>query len=424
MLMMLTIAMAWSCDGGLTAGPTLGCLTETSACIGACSGEGSALRLDVIDGEGRIAWSAEKKPQASSGFCIQWDVVGLDPATPYTYVISDSDAVGQYCASGSFMTQSPSQARVPSSIAFASCANEDPGSAAVWKRMQLRSVDAVVLLGDTPYIDTTDLEKQRSRYRAFASVESFASLVRNTPLYSTWDDHDYGANDTDGRLPGKENSRKAFLEHRPTQQAGAGDEGIYTRFRCGDIDVFLLDTRWFAGTEHSPFDDAKPGLLGAEQWKWFRTALASSTATFKVIATGMIFNDAVRPNKTDYWGNYPYERDALFELIGQLKVDGVVLVGGDIHRHRIVRHDAKDVVGYDLMEFISSPVHDSIIESANAPHPGLLMDLGVGHIYLELDAQIGADGVPYLVSRYVAADGKIMDERIIQLTDLMSSGGE
>ena len=258
----------------------------------------------------------------------------------------------------------------------------------------------------------------RADLSASASGIFPTKLLKTCPVLATWDDHDFGANDTDGRLEGKENSRRAYTNYRPGWYVGEDHQGIYTNFRVGDIEVFLLDARWFAATEPSPFDESKPTLLGARQWKWFEERLRESTATFKVIASGMIFNDAVRPNKTDYWGNYPHERDALFSMIGELGVTGVVLVGGDIHRHRIVRHDSKDQAGYDLIEFISSPVHSSIIESANAPHPGLLLDIGKGNIYLELGTRFGLEAESYLVSRFVASDGQVLDERTLSSTEL------
>ena len=85
-------------------------------------------------------------------------------------------------------------------IAFGSCANEKEGSSKVWDRMNEEKIDALVLLGDTPYIDTTNLEVQQKRYQEFAAVPAFANLVAHTPVYSTWDDHDFGRNDTDGNL--------------------------------------------------------------------------------------------------------------------------------------------------------------------------------------------------------------------------------
>ena len=96
-------------------------------------------------------------------------------------------------------------------LAIGSCAREGPDSRAVWRRMAAVDPDAIVLLGDTPYIDSTDLAVQRRRYAEFAAVPEFADLLRNRPLYATWDDHDYGLNDSDGRLDGKENARRAYF---------------------------------------------------------------------------------------------------------------------------------------------------------------------------------------------------------------------
>jgi len=118
-------------------------------------------------------------------------------------------------------------------LAFASCAREDEGSSAVWRRIGSLDPQAVVLLGDTPYIDSTELAVQRQRYGEFAAVEEFRQLVRNRSLYGTWDDHDFGRNDTDGNVPGKERSRQAFIEYRAKPSYGDGTTGIYTSFRRG-----------------------------------------------------------------------------------------------------------------------------------------------------------------------------------------------
>ena len=136
-------------------------------------------------------------------------------------------------------------------------------------------------------------------------------------------------------------------------------------------------------------DATKPTLLGAKQWRWLQDELKASTAPFKILAAGMIWNGAVRPNKPDHWETYAHERQALLEFIGRERVSGVVLVGGDIHRTRVLRHDTTNTVGYPLTELITSPIHDSIIEAANAPHPNLVFDAGMPHSYLliEVDAR-------------------------------------
>ncbi len=313
-------------------------------------------------------------------FCVVFDVNGLAHSTRYEYTLSTAEGN----AGGWFETApAPGLASVVR-IAFGSCAREDESTAAVWRRMGESGADAVVLLGDTPYIDSTELEVQRRRYREFAGMPAMAELVAHTPLYATWDDHDFGRNDTDGNLPGKENSRRAFVEYRANPSAGDGTQGIYTSFRRGPVQVFLLDTRTFAGTEPSPFDAARPSLLGAAQWRWLEAELKASSATFKVLASGMIWNGATRPNKPDHWMSYPHEREALFRMLGRLEVSGVMLVGGDIHRSRLLRHPTQETAGYALWEWITSPMHGSVIESANAPHPALVHDVGEPNAFLLL----------------------------------------
>jgi hypothetical protein len=272
-------------------------------------------------------------------------------------------------------------------IAFGSCADEDDGTARVWRLLGALAPDAVVLLGDTPYIDTTEPRVQAERYRAFASFAPFADLARSTPMYATWDDHDFGSNDSDGTLAGKEHARAAFVAARSmppfvtdAKEYGTDGEGIHSSFRRGPVEVFLLDTRWFARTAPSDFDASHSTLLGSVQWEWLRTGLLASTAPFKVLACGMIWNGAVRPGKTDHWGAYPAEFAGLCRFLGDAGVSGVVLVGGDIHRSRVVEHDTRATVGYPLTELISSPMHARVIATADATHPGLCFDSGAGHV--------------------------------------------
>ncbi len=301
----------------------------------------------------------------------------LKPNTTYRYAIN-----GEHQGSWWFTTRPMKETSVR--IAFGSCANEKEGSSSVWKRMHKERLDALVLLGDTPYIDTTNLEVQRTRYQEFSAVPAFATLVANTPVYSTWDDHDFGKNDTDGNLEGKENSRQAFLEHRPNPTVGEDGQGIYTNFSMGPVEVFLLDTRWFAQTEVS--ENNIPTLLGNQQWEWLERKLKASTSPFKILACGMIFNGATRPGKTDHWGAYPTEYYRLLSILKRHSISGVSLVSGDIHWSRVIQHDTKSKIGYDLIEFITSPIHEKLIVTANAPHEGDLFSVGEINSFLLLQA--------------------------------------
>ena len=275
-------------------------------------------------------------------------------------------------------------------IAFGSCADERKfPELEIFTRIRERRPRDLVLLGDTPYIDSLDVGVRRARYAAFFEHPQVAATLAQCALHVTWDDHDYAVNDAFGAVAGREGARATFVERHGAGPWGEHGQGIYTSFRRGEVEVFLLDTRWFADCEVSPFDAARKTLLGAQQWAWLQRGLERSTARFKVLASGMIWNDAVRPAKLDYWGHWPHEREALFAWIAERGVRGVVLVGGDIHRTRVVQHAAPAALGYDLVELITSPLANSVIAAAAAPHPGLRFDAGVEQsaLLLEHDPQ-------------------------------------
>ncbi len=342
------------------------------------------LSVTRADGSG-LAMEATAK--TSDGLTLQWALDGLAPATEYDYALASLN--GEAMAQGNnqrFKTSPKPSADASVRLMFGSCAREDDATAATWRTVAAAKPDAVVLLGDSPYIDQTDLEFQRSRYAAFAEFDPMASLLRHTPWYGTWDDHDFGSNDTDGRLKGTEASRQAFIEYHALTSYGDGERGIYTSFRNGPVEVFLIDTRSFAATEPSPFRAHSASLLGAAQWTWLQDSLKASTAPVKILACGMIWNGSVRPGKLDHWGSYPHERDALFRLLGEASIEGVLLIGGDIHRSRVIQHDTTESAGYPIHELIVSPMHTGIIETANQPHPGLIKDMGTPQTFLLLDA--------------------------------------
>ncbi|XAL98119.1 alkaline phosphatase D family protein [Phycisphaeraceae bacterium D3-23] len=298
-------------------------------------------------------------------------------------------------------------------ITFGSCADMDLATQATFYSIIEQDPDVLVLLGDTPYIDSTDPERQRERYAEFAAGIGFVDARGSFPIYGTWDDHDFGRNDTDGNLDGKENSRAAFIAHyEPLGNAtfGNGEEGVYTSFVVGNVEVFLLDTRYFAATEPSPFDADTPTLLGEGQWDWLRAGLSASEADFKVLACGMIWNGAVRPGKPDHWASYPHEYDGLMQFIGDEQIAGVVLVGGDIHRSRCIEHDTADAAGYVIREFITSPMHHRIIDTANQPHDGLVFDAGVPHSFLLLETDMTEQGEPLLLARFLSAARNLAGE--------------
>lgn len=392
-------------DGGLAAGPFIGHVTPHAAMVWARGRTPGRYTLLVSAGNGAAERAIVATADPEHDLTLHWRVDGLEPRSTYAYRVSlderDVAAGGEL----QFTTAPRDDADVAVSLAFGSCARIAGRTLGVWSSMAGQDPDAVVLLGDTPYIDSTALATQRERYRAFAAAPVVRNLLCHTPLYGTWDDHDFGRNDADGTLPGKEQARRAFLEYRAHPSYGDGERGVYTTFRSGPVQVFLLDTRFFAATGPSPVNPKKPTLLGPAQWNWLRDELKASTAPVKVLASGMVWNASVKKKKTDHWGTYRHERRALFRFLGKNHITGVVLVAGDIHRCRVIRHDTQALVGYDLIELISSPMHESVKESANVPHPGLIKDLGEPNAYMVLTVDATADP-PSCAARFLNAKGE------------------
>jgi alkaline phosphatase D len=396
----------------ISSGPMVGHVTADTARIWARSSRARTLELTLAAEGGDPLPPLEAAAEPARDFCVVFEARGLRPGTRYRYTIGRGLPGAR---DGSFTTAPPDDARGAVTLALGSCAHHDRfPSQPVWTAIGNSGAEALVLLGDTPYIDSTALARQRQRYREFYAVPELAPLLARLPTTAVWDDHDFGANDADGRLEGKEEARRAFVEHHANPSYGDGRAGIYTSFRRGPIEVFLLDTRWFANRGPSPVAPARPTLLGEAQWRWLLDGLQASTAPFKLLACGTVWNRHVRPGKVDHWMAFPHEREALFRFLGEKRIGGVVLAAGDLHRSRALRHPAGETgAGYDLWELITSPLANTVHEDAGVPAPEVAFDLGDSELFLLLTADASASPAT-LTARFMDGTGR---ERFAVKTD-------
>ena len=374
-------------EAGLPAmlGPIVGPIDDSSGMVWmrVDSAGNYVLELTAADGSSPVRVPAVATE--ANDFCVHWRAENLRPATRYRYRIVRQDQLVAAAAEQAFVTAPAPELPSRFRLAVSSCAREDEGSRAVWKQMAAENADAVLLIGDVPYIDSTQLAKQTTRHWEFAAVEEYQQLLRSRPCWWTWDDHDFAANDSDGKAAGKENSRLVYTRYRPQRSYGDGTAGIYTSFRYGPLEVFILDTRWYSETEPSFADPARPTLLGRGQWEWLQRGLRASTAPFKILACGMIWDDKENREKDD-WGTYAHERSALEAFLAQERISGVVLCGGDIHASRVLRYKTKETLGYELVQLIASPIHANVIPKLNVYHPDLVRSAVEPNVFMLLDA--------------------------------------
>src|SRR5258708_2764044 len=225
-------------------GPFVGNVTPTGVSVWVRLDRRDSVHMALVDASGKILKEQTVSPAVEQNKCVRWDLPGLEPDTSYAVTV-----LGER----SFFKTAPDPDRPTRvSLAFGSCADDRPGLPnPVWPAIKKCAPDALVLIGDTPYIDSTDLEMQRRRYVEFLANKDLNSLLENTAFYATWDDHDFAKDGADATTPRKQNARRAFVEHHVNPDAVANGQGIYTHFRPGPGEGVRLDTRWFSGTEKS-----------------------------------------------------------------------------------------------------------------------------------------------------------------------------
>ncbi len=376
------------------------------------------LKLEVLDSSGSVVQQVNSQSESKHDYVAKFHVTDLTPATQYRYRILGMDEdKSKVLAEGPdyyFRTQSGKRRNTKATVCFTSCVDIETNP--MWKGIRDQNPDGLFLMGDTPYIDNTDLAVVRQRHRAFLAMPELADLIRHTPTVGTWDDHDFGANNSNGLSlqKGKRATRQGFVEYRAHARYGTGDEGVFHRVDLGAIEVFLLDPRYFSQTEPSPVDPAQPTCFGREQWSWLLENLKASQAPFKVLAMGAIWQDK-KNFETDDMFTYWYERDALLDFVAKERISGVVVLGGDIHVSRHLIHPLR--TGYDLHDFIISPGHKRTITELDVYHPSLRWSLVEGQQFLSLTADTTQED-PKLIASFCQGSETTNREVVLKLSEL------
>ncbi len=348
----------------LVAGPLVGAVGPDRVAIWAMPGPGpggspgdgnAAPSLEVayrVDGapdgeERRVPMTVEPEPEGIGSAVARLE--GLAPATRYRYRVLLNGRADE-STTGAFRTAPADGRPFQATIGLASCMH--PGRDAeqrAWREMRKSDPALLVQLGDNHYGDSPRRASQVGWHVAQRRVTHYAEFIKVTPTVAIWDDHDYGKNNSDGELRGKEESLSVFRRVFPNPSFGLPDTpGVFFRMSYGDVDLFLLDVRYHRSPNGAP-DDAAKTMLGAGQWRWLERELLASKATFKVLCSG----STLIASRADGWSLYTDDR---LRLIGLTRtVPGLVFVSGDVHFSTVLTHAAPEG-GYSLPEVISSGI--------------------------------------------------------------------
>lgn len=274
----------------------------------------------------------------------------LTPDTLYHYQVS-IDGKSDSSWEGSFKTAPIEGRSTAFRMAITSCMKigRPRGS---WNLLLEQQPDFHLTVGDTHYADTTDPTVQLEHHVTYRRVKEFANVLRQVPTYAIWDDHDYGPNNSDGTAKGKEFSLAGWKQAWANPKLGTADTpGAFFKFSRGDVDFFVVDSRYHRSPNEDQ-DDEKKRMLGDAQFEWLINGLKNSKARFKMIISG----STLHHSKVDGWRIYTFSRHRLFDAIKENEISGAMYVSGDVHQSLVWEHHESDRVGYPMIEIVSSGI--------------------------------------------------------------------
>jgi alkaline phosphatase D len=258
-------------------------------------------------------------------------------------------------------------------IAFGSCGHQsDPQP--VLERIAEKHPDLFLYLGDNIYSDTYSMDTLRKNYAILGAKPEFQKLKASTPILATWDDHDFGWNDSGRHYPYKEESKKIFLDFFGVPDSAVlNHKGIYYSKIIADapktVQLIMLDMRTFRDKllpyngsrknepgfqyelDYSPYTTADSTMLGKEQWQWLEEQLRTP-ADVRIIGSSTQFG--ITHNGYEAWANFPHEQQKMIDLIKTTKANGVLFLSGDVHYAELSKIKQEGV--YPLYDLTASGI--------------------------------------------------------------------
>ncbi|MCX6140562.1 MAG: alkaline phosphatase D family protein [Candidatus Kapabacteria bacterium] len=426
-------AQATFAQVGLRAGPVVGHVDMRSARIWIQTWAEANVRItyrDNIVGKGLSTRTI--RTRAEDGNCLTFDLDSIEPGRKYEYHVIVDNVLDSTPTPTTFTSRPIWKYRgntlPPLTIAVGSCnyvnqegyerydsTGREQGYGSeheIFYAIKGANPDAMIWLGDNTYLREPDWNSRSGmikRYSHTRALTESRALFSSVPNYATWDDHDYGPNDSDRSWWGKKDALEIFRLFWPNPSFGVMDKpGVTTSFELVDVQFFLLDDRYYRSS-----NDRKDGdrtILGEHQIQWLIDALASSTATFRVIVVGSQFlTDNLRK---ECFSRIPEERERIIELITENKIPGVLFVTGDIHAAELSKLDRSGT--YPLYDFTSSSLTaGSNKDIANQSNKYRVPGTEYGGHNFGLISVSGDKGARVLTLRIMDKDGKAVWKREI-----------
>lgn len=274
--------------------------------------------------------------------------LAVRPGLKYEYELTYGK---ERVASGHFFTPDASVNCTSFKAVFASCMDLDSSyTQSAWTHVDTLKPKLLMLCGDNAYSNTTARSMIWAEHLQQRGVMTFASLISRTAVMATWDDHDFGPNNSLGGTMTKgirDESKRAFYEVFPRSLSETlPDGGIQYTFSYGDVQFYVLDLRYYRKGDNQ-------AMIGGAQYQWLMSNFATAKAAINVIISSSTINEGGEDWETEH-------PNAWQKLKGLLRdYPNTLIVSGDVHNCKLVEHN----VG-------SSVIITEVISSGIAQDPG------------------------------------------------------
>ncbi|PHR96101.1 MAG: hypothetical protein COA78_29155 [Blastopirellula sp.] len=398
---------------GQERGPMVGHATHTKATIWYYAGKDKAVELRYrLSGAANAEFVKQSMPpRAQNNFTSLAELTGLAPATNYQYQVWVD---GKKAGEGSFSTAPVPHQPVEFDYLFASCVSlKVSKDQKAWDAVLKHDYDFQMFHGDNVYADSTSHSVLWGHHMEQRNIGNFAETLTRAPTFATWDDHDYGPNDSDGSATGKEDSLRLFKDVWSNPSYGLPDAaGVFYTFMWGNVQYFVLDNRYHRTDKGSGANNTQ---LGVKQREWLLDGLKKSRAPFKVILSGGSIQRG-----SEKWAEYEVEFKTIMNFIRDNKIYGVMFQGGDVHIVYFKKYDDnaqdefRDTVRPSLLQYeteMGYPVYD-IISSGIAKHDKRPWSI------VNVNTKLAN---PTMTFRFYELE-KFKEEHVLRLSDLMHLG--
>ncbi|MEL7833201.1 alkaline phosphatase D family protein [Fodinibius sp. Rm-B-1B1-1] len=365
----------------------------------------------------------------------QIKLTDLDYRTTYKYEFSIEGEKVKLPYETEFTTQQLWQWRKPApnfSVAMGSCLYindsefDRPGrpygkGTEILTHITNKHPDMMLWLGDNVYYREPDFYSKKRldyRFKDARNTPEMQPLLANAINLATWDDHDYGPNNSDRSYRLREEALHIFKRYWANPGYGTQEtDGVFTKYKYSDVEFFLMDDRYHRAPNQLKKEDKD--FFGEAQLQWLMDSLVSSNATFKIVVVGnQVIN---KMNEHESMVAYGEEYETLMEFLDEHDIPGVLFLSGDRHFTELLKEEREDA--YPIYEFTSSPLssgtYGNLEESKEFENPqrvdGTLVyddqNFGMMHVKGEKDNR-------RLILETYSSDGEKLWEYSISSSDL------